>query len=159
MDVPISGALFLRISSCSSTFGGPDGCKVRVLVSFLQLVTLWCRSISDHKPERLQLYCVEHAKLGTAAKPTKCSHKKLEDVLLRCTLARESARSPPPPASKSFFPRVAVKRDALRIKGVPAANHGTQKFRPLCSERGACGFDSFHQEPMGSVDERHGSLR
>ena len=30
-------------------------------------------------------------KLGTAAKPTKSAHKKLEDVIVHCTLAREAS--------------------------------------------------------------------
>ena len=83
-------------------------------------------TISHHKLEHLPLNCArDRQKLETVAKPTTCSHKKLEDVLCHCNLVRDSARKPPPPASKSFFPRVLIKRDALWIKGVPAAKRGT----------------------------------
>ena len=66
-------------------------------------------------------------KLGAVAKPTQCSHKKLEDVLVHNTLARESVRRPPPPATKSLFPRIPC-----RIESVPAAMHGTKKFSMSC---------------------------
>ena len=90
-------------------------------------------TISHHKLEHFPLNCArDRQKLETVAKPTTCSHKKLEDVLCHCNLVRDSARKPPPPASKSFFPRVLIKRDALWIKGVPAAKRGTQKFSMSC---------------------------
>ena len=92
--------------------------------------------VPQHQPSQARTSSTElrrdRPKLGTVPKPTTCSHKKLEDVLGHCNLARESARKPPPPASKSFFPRVPVKRDALWIKGVSAAKRGTQKFSLSC---------------------------
>ena len=39
IDVPSSGALFFHISQCWSAFDDLGGCRVRVLVSFLQVVT------------------------------------------------------------------------------------------------------------------------
>ena len=112
-------------------------------------------------------------------------HKKLGDVLLRCTLARESARRLPPPAPKVFPSkspcqerRLADQRCSSRQSWNTEVLHELRHARnpsdwtstrcrmvivevegprPLRSERGACEFDSFHQEPMGSVDEPHGS--
>ena len=185
MDVLISGALFFHISPCSSTFDDPDGCKVRVLVSFLQLVTWWCRSISNHKPEHLQLYCVAIATTENSGEANEMFHKKLGDVLLRCTLARESARRLPPLAPKVFPSkshcqerRLADQRCSSRQSWNTEVLHELRHARnpsdwtstrcrmvvvevegprPLRSERGACEFDFFNQEPMGSVDEPHGS--
>ena len=166
MDVPISGALFFHISPCSSTFDDPDGCKVRVLVSFLQQVTWWCRSISDHKPEHLQLYCVAVAKSGNSGE----ANEMFPQETGRC------ARPQHPCAGVSKEASTSVKvflsksphheRDALWIKGAPAGKRGTQKFSMSCAtpETPVIGLphvdvSSSWMRGVNNVDEPHRSLR